>query len=34
MFHLTPEDFLPQVKGVLTVGEFYELAAGAQIVFT
>jgi peroxiredoxin family protein len=34
MFHLIPEDFVPQVKGVLTVGEFYELAAGAQIVFT
>ena len=34
MFHLTLEDFVPEVKGVLTVGEFYELAAGAQIVFT
>jgi peroxiredoxin family protein len=34
MFHLKPDDFVPQVKGVLTVGEFYELAAGAQIVFT
>ena len=34
MFHLTPDDFVPQVKGVLTVGEFYELAAGAQIIFT
>ncbi len=34
MFHLTPDHFVPQVKGVLTVGEFYELAAGAQIVFT
>ena len=34
MFHLTPDDFVPQVKGVLTVGEFYELAAGGQIVFT
>jgi peroxiredoxin family protein len=34
MFKLTPDDFLPQVTGVLTVGEFYELAAGAQIVFT
>jgi peroxiredoxin family protein len=34
MFHLTPDDFLPQVKGILTVGEFYELAAGAQIIFT
>jgi peroxiredoxin family protein len=34
MFHLTPEDFVPQVKRVLTVGEFYELAAGGAIVFT
>jgi peroxiredoxin family protein len=34
MFHLSQEDFVPQVTGVLTVGEFYELAAGAQIVFT
>ena len=34
MFHLTPEDFVPQIKGILTVGEFYELAAGAQIIFT
>jgi peroxiredoxin family protein len=34
MFGLGPADFVPQVKGVLTVGEFYELAAGAQIVFT
>ena len=34
MFHLTADDFVPQVKGILTVGEFYELAAGAQIIFT
>ena len=34
MFHLTPDDFVPQVEGILTVGEFYELAAGAQIIFT
>ena len=34
MFHLDPDDFVPQVKGILTVGEFYELAAGAQIIFT
>jgi peroxiredoxin family protein len=34
MFHLTPEDFCPQVEKVLTVGEFYELSAGAQIIFT
>jgi peroxiredoxin family protein len=34
MFHLTPSDFVPQVDKVLTVGEFYELSAGAQIIFT
>lgn len=34
MFHLTKEDFIPQVKSVLTVGEFYELSKGAQIIFT
>jgi peroxiredoxin family protein len=34
MFHLTKEDFCPQVDKVLTVGEFYELSAGAQIIFT
>ncbi len=34
MFHLTEDDFCPQVEKVLTVGEFYELSAGAQIIFT
>jgi peroxiredoxin family protein len=34
MFHLAPDDFVPQVSGILTVGEFYELAAGGEIVFT
>jgi peroxiredoxin family protein len=34
MFGLTQEDFLPQVDGVITVGEFYEQAAGGEIVFT
>jgi peroxiredoxin family protein len=34
MFHLTPEDFCPQMDKVLTVGEFYEISAGAQIIFT
>ncbi|HEX6461575.1 MAG TPA: DsrE/DsrF/DrsH-like family protein [Thermoleophilaceae bacterium] len=34
MFHLTKEDFIPQVKDIITVGEFYELAAGGQIIFT
>lgn len=34
MFHLKPEDFCPQMDKVLTVGEFYELSAGGQIIFT
>ena len=34
MFKLTEDDFIDQVDEVLTVGEFYELAAGGEIVFT
>jgi peroxiredoxin family protein len=34
MFGLTMDDFVPQVDGILTVGEFYELAAGSQVIFT
>jgi peroxiredoxin family protein len=34
MFGLTDEDFIPEVDGILTVGEFYERSAGAQIIFT
>jgi peroxiredoxin family protein len=34
MFKLTADDFVAQVDGVLTVGEFYELAAGGEIIFT
>ena len=34
MFGLTMEDFVPQVDGVLTVGEFYDRSAGAEIIFT
>jgi peroxiredoxin family protein len=34
MFDLTMEDFVPQVEDVISVGEFYEKAAGGQIVFT
>jgi peroxiredoxin family protein len=34
MFGLTLDDFVPQVQSVLTVGEFYELSAGGEIVFT
>jgi peroxiredoxin family protein len=34
MFKLTEEDFVDDVRGVLTVGEFYELSAGGEIIFT
>jgi peroxiredoxin family protein len=34
LFKLTPEDFIEQVDDVITVGEFYGLAAGGQIIFT
>ncbi|MBU0710407.1 DsrE/DsrF/DrsH-like family protein [bacterium] len=34
MFDLTMDDFCPEVDKVLTVGEFYEMSAGAQIIFT
>jgi peroxiredoxin family protein len=34
MFGLTMDDFVSQVDGIITVGEFYERSAGAQIVFT
>jgi peroxiredoxin family protein len=34
LFGLGPGDFIEQVDGIITVGEFYALAAGGQIVFT
>jgi peroxiredoxin family protein len=34
LFGLTREDFIDQVTDVITVGEFYEHAAGGQIIFT
>jgi peroxiredoxin family protein len=34
MFGLTREDFIEQVDDIITVGEFYEKAAGGQIIFT
>lgn len=34
MFGLSMDDFCPQVEKILTVGEFYQLSAGAQIIFT
>lgn len=34
MFGLEKNDFIPQVQDIITVGEFYEKAAGGQIIFT
>ena len=34
MFGLTEADFVPQVERATTVGEFYELSAGGEIIFT
>jgi peroxiredoxin family protein len=34
MFGLDKDDFIDQVQDIITVGEFYEKAAGGQIVFT
>jgi peroxiredoxin family protein len=34
LFGLDKDDFIEQVKDIITVGEFYELADGGQILFT
>jgi peroxiredoxin family protein len=34
MFKLQKSDFVDHVTDIITVGEFYEMAAGGQIVFT
>ena len=34
MFGLKEKDFVDTLEGILTVGEFYEKAAGGQIIFT
>jgi len=34
MFHLKKEDFCKQVDAVITVGDFYDVSAGASIIFT
>jgi peroxiredoxin family protein len=34
MFHLKKDDFCEEIDGVISVGQFYEKAAGAQIIFT
>lgn len=34
LFGLEKSDFIDQVQDIITVGDFYELAAGGQILFT
>jgi peroxiredoxin family protein len=34
LFGLEKNDFIPQVQDIITVGEFYEQAAGGHIIFT
>jgi peroxiredoxin family protein len=34
LFGLDKDDFIDQVDDIITVGEFYEKAAGGQIIFT
>ena len=34
MFELDKDDFVEQVEDIITVGEFYDMAAGGQIIFT
>jgi peroxiredoxin family protein len=34
MFGLSQEDFVPQVDGIITVGDFFALAADGEIIFT
>ena len=34
LFGLSKDDLIDQVQAIITVGEFYALAAGGQIIFT
>ena len=34
MFNLKREDFIDQIEGIITVGDFYQMAGGGQIIFT
>jgi len=34
LFKMAKDDFIDQVEDIITVGEFYEMAAGGQIIFT
>ena len=34
LFGMSEDDFIEQIEGIITVGEFYEIAAGGEIIFT
>ena len=34
LFELDKDDLVEQVQNVITVGEFYEHAAGGQVIYT
>jgi peroxiredoxin family protein len=34
LFGFAKEDFIDDLDGIITVGEFYDMAAGGQIIFT
>ena len=34
LFGMEKSDFIEQVQDIITVGEFYEIAAGGEIIFT
>ena len=34
MFDLKREDFIDSIAGIITVGDFYQMAGGGQIIFT
>lgn len=34
MFGLTRDDFIEELEAIITVGEFYQMSAGGQIIFT
>ena len=34
MFDLARDDFVSELEGVITIGEFYQFAAGGHIIFT
>ena len=34
LFGISKDDLIEQVQGIITVGDFYVMAAGGQIIFT